>query len=417
MEEVSGKSPVSLITEELKEAERPLARTIETFYSLIARHYGNSLRVNEMTGYEERWDEARQRWTRFEDADEYRIKAFIESEYGLYSTQKTREALGWFFSDHRVNPLLETLCRLEWDGVPRITGFLHRVMKAEDTPYTRECSRLIFAGGIHRAFDPGCKFDEMIVLVGAQGSGKSTLVRWLNMDEQYFREIKTISGREGVEAMNGVWIGEMSELMAMDHARTAETVKAFLSCREDNIRPSYARHVRLFPRRCVFIGTTNNPQFLSDRTGNRRFYPVECHVSAGDLFARREEIMADIRRCWAEAVCLYREGRLLPHADERVRREILCAQENALEDDWRCGAVRQYLEQAKQPGDTVSVIELWHRALNYAPDKKPARRDSLAINRIMNSQPGWVRCPHPVSTPWGPQRGFLKNPPPPEQKK
>ena len=79
------------------------------------------------------------------------------------------------------------------------------------------------------------------------------------------------------------------------------------------------------------------------------------------------------------------------------------------------GAVRQYLEKARQAGDTVSVIELWHRALNYAPDKKPARRDSMAINRIMNSQPGWVRCPSPVSTPWGPQRGFLKSSPPPER--
>ena len=79
------------------------------------------------------------------------------------------------------------------------------------------------------------------------------------------------------------------------------------------------------------------------------------------------------------------------------------------------GAVRQYLEQTKQAGDTVSMIELWHQALNYAPDKKPARRDSMAINRIMNSQPGWVRCPSPVSTPWGPQRGFLKSSPPPER--
>lgn len=193
------------------------------------------------------------------------------------------------------------------------------------------------------------------------------------------------------------------------------TGTGILPCREDSVRPAYGRYVRLFPRRCVFIGTTNNPQFLSDRTGNRRFYPVECRTAAGDLHAHREEITAYIRQAWAEAVFLFREGCLPPYADEHILQEIRSAQETALEDDWRAGAIRQFLENRKnEEGDTVSVIELWHRALNYAEDKKPARRDSMDVNRIMNAMPGWTRCKSPVSTPWGPQRGFRRIRLPPE---
>ena len=309
-----------------------------------------------------------------------------------------------------MNPLLEILSKLEWDGKPRIEHFLTDVMKAEDSEYIRECSRLIFAGGIHRAYEPGCKFDDMIVLIGGQSAGKSTIVRWLNMEDEFFREIKTINGKEGIEAIRGVWIGEVAELMAMTRVKEAEAVKAYITSQEDSYRPPYGKHVQTIPRRCMFIGTTNNPQFLTDKTGNRRFYPVKCQSFAYKLYENEGIIKEYIRQAWAEAVHLYKEGKLQQYARKEVLEQIREAQEAAMEDDWRIGAIEQYLEDNKKSaGATVSVVELWHRALNEPDESKPARKDSIEITQIISNMPGWVQCPNLISTQWGRQKGYRKD--------
>ena len=384
--------------------------TIDNFYRLLTDHYGDKLRLNEMTGKPERWHKVTQRWREWTDADESDTRAYFETTYGMYSQAKLNDALQVYFNNHRVNPLIQILDGLEWDGKPRVEHFLHDVMKAEDSDYIRECSRLIFAGGIHRAYEPGCKFDDMIVLIGGQSAGKSTIVRWLNMEDTFFREIKTIAGKEGIEAIRGVWIGEVAELMAMTRVKEAEAVKAYITSQEDAYRPPYAKHVITVPRRCMFVGTTNNPQFLTDKTGNRRFYPVKCQSFAYRLYDNEKKVKEYIRQAWAEAVHLYKEGNLQPFAKKEVLDQIRAAQEAAMEDDWRIGAIEQYLEeQKKRAGSTVSVIELWHYALNEPDESKPSRKDSIEITQIITNIPGWIQCPNPIATKWGKQKSFRKD--------
>ena len=384
--------------------------TIDNFYKLITDHYGDKLRLNEMTGKPEWYDRNRKIWREWTDAQESEARAYFEGNYGMYSQAKLADALLIYFKDHKVNPLLDILNGLEWDGKPRVEHFLHDVMKAEDSEYIRECSRLIFAGGIHRAYEPGCKFDDMIVLIGDQSAGKSTIVRWLNMDDEFFREIKTINGKEGIEAIRGVWIGEVAELMAMTRVKEAEAVKAYITSQEDSYRPPYGKHVQTIPRRCMFIGTTNNPQFLTDKTGNRRFYPVKCNSRAYTMYDHEEEIQEYIRQCWAEAVHRYKAGDLQAYAKKEVLEQIRAAQAAAMEDDWRIGAIEQYLEdQKKMAGATVSVIELWHRALNEPEESKPTRKDSIEISQIISNMAGWIQCPNLISTQWGRQKGFRKD--------
>ena len=384
--------------------------TIDNFYKLITDHYGDKLRLNEMTGKPEWYDRNRKIWREWTDAQESEARAYFEGNYGMYSQAKLADALLIYFKDHRVNPLLDILNGLEWDGKPRVEHFLHDVMKAEDSEYIRECSRLIFAGGIHRAYEPGCKFDDMIVLIGDQSAGKSTIVRWLNMDDEFFREIKTINGKEGIEAIRGVWIGEVAELMAMTRVKEAEAVKAYITSQEDSYRPPYGKHVQTIPRRCMFIGTTNNPQFLTDKTGNRRFYPVKCNSRAYTMYDHEEEIQEYIRQCWAEAVHRYMAGDLQAYAKKEVLEQIRAAQAAAMEDDWRIGAIEQYLEdQKKMAGATVSVIELWHRALNEPEESTPTRKDSIEISQIISNMAGWIQCPNLISTQWGRQKGFRKD--------
>ena len=407
MAEEGQKSEVSLITDDVKAASLQIKPTINNFYSLISKHYGDKLRLNEMTGKPE--FKRNGSWREWTDAEESRMRSYFESTYSMYSQNKLQDALLIYFQNNKVNPLLNILEGLKWDGKPRVEQFLVDVMKADDNEYTRECSRLIFAGGIHRAYSPGCKFDDMIVLIGNQGGGKSTIVRWLNIEDQFYQEIKTINGKEGIEAIRGVWIGEVAELMAMTRVKEAEAVKAYITSQKDSYRPPYQKNVQTIPRRCVFIGTTNNPQFLTDKTGNRRFYPVQCHADGYKLLDNEKPVREYIRQAWAEAVQLYKEGNLQPFAKREVLDQIRAAQEAAMEDDWRIGAIEQYLEDVKKaPNSTVSVIELWHRALDEPAESKPSKGDSIAITQIITNVPGWVKSDKKVTTPWGRQKCFKK---------
>ena len=409
MAEEGAKSEVSLIPDG-NTAGLQIKPTIDNFYRLMTNHYGDKLRLNEMTGKPEFRRKSTEPWNEWTDAEESRMRAYFEKSYLMYSQSKMTDALLIYFQNHKVNPLLEILDKLEWDGRPRVEHFLRDVMKADDSDYVRECSRLIFAGGVHRAYRPGCKFDDMIVLIGSQAAGKSTIVRWLNMEEEFFREIKTISGKEGIEAIRGVWIGEVGELMAMTRVKEAEAVKAYITSQEDSYRPPYQKNVQTIPRRCVFIGTTNNPQFLTDKTGNRRFYPVKVNSFAYKLYDNEEAVREYIRQAWAEAVHMYREGQLQPFAKKEVLDQIRAAQEAAMEDDWRIGAIEQYLNDTKKMANaTVSVIELWHKALMEPEESKPTRKDSIEITQIISNMPGWVQCPKPIMTSWGKQRAFRKD--------
>ena len=406
MAEEGAKSGVSLLPDGDPKGLQ-IKPTIDNFVRLMTNHYGDNLRLNEMTGKPEYRRNGE--WREWTDTEESRMRSYFESTYSMYSQNKLSDALLIYFQNHKVNPLLQILEGLVWDGKPRVEQFLHDVMKVEDSEYTRECSRLIFAGGVHRAYRPGCKFDDMIVLIGGQGAGKSTIVRWLNIEDQFYQEIKTIAGKEGIEAIRGVWIGEVAELMAMTRVKEAEAVKAYITSQKDSYRPPYQKNVQTIPRRCVFIGTTNNPQFLTDKTGNRRFYPVRCGADGYKLLDHEEEVRAYIRQAWAEAVHLYKEGKLQPFARKEVLEQIRAAQEAAMEDDWRIGQIEQYLEDTKKkPNDTVTVIELWHRALNNPDEIKPTRKDSIEITQIITNIPGWVACANPVRTTWGRQKAFKK---------
>ena len=384
--------------------------TIFLFRHLLEINYSKVLRFNILTGRQEYFDRQEQVWQEWTDVNDAQLRLWFQSNYGLYHEKMLRDALQIHFEVHSVNPLTDLLDSLVWDGKSRITCFLHDILGCDDTAYYREVSRLIFAGGIHRAYRPGCKFDDMIVLVGEQGGGKSTIVRWLNMDDSFFREIKVITGKESCEILRGVWIAEVAELMAMTRVKESEAVKAYITAQEDSYRPPYARYVQTIPRRCTFIGTTNNPLFLSDRTGNRRFYPVACKANGYDVLEKESEIREYISQCWAEALYLFRKDELPPYADKSVISAIRQKQEAAMEDDWRVGAISQYLESVKRsPKDTVSIIELWHCALNVAEEIKPCRKDSIEISQIVLSLGGWKRAESTTMTRWGKQRYYVKD--------
>ena len=326
---------------------------------------------------------------RWVDADDAAAIEHIESTYGLYDRQKYQYAFRQRMRSLTFHPVKEELESIQWDGEPRIEKFLFDWMGAEDTPYTREASRLIFAGGINRLYEPGCKFDYLIVLIGAnQGEGKSTIVRWLALSDRWFGEVTVFEGKEAVEQLQGVWICEVSEMLAFHRAREQEMIKSFLSRPTDRYRRPYAERIEELPRQSILIGTTNNRNFLVDKTGNRRYVPVEVHMDAAQLYYLEKPCKEYIRQCWAEALSLYREGKLPPVADLHLRDAFRAAQEASMEEDWRVGAIEAYVEKASE-GHYFCVREVARNALVLGDEKPrdPTRAESREISQILDRIP------------------------------
>ena len=286
------------------------------------------------------------------------------------------------------HPIKEKLSYITWDGTPRIHNFLYKCMAADNSAYTREVSRLIFAGGIHRLYNPGCKFDDMPVLIGTrQGEGKSTIVRWLNMSDEHFTEVTEFEGQRAIESLEGAWICEVSELLAMTKSKDVEAVKSFITRQNDRYRMPFDRRVSEHKRKCIFIGTTNKEQFLTDKTGNRRFYPVRVYQQGNNLYNKEKQVREYIEQCWAEALVLYEKGELKPYADPDMSELFRKKQLEATQDDYRIGMIRDFLETKEE----VCIPMLWHEALKMRSDLKPTRKDSNEIALIMQSMEGWIR--------------------------
>lgn len=383
------------------------ALTIENFTAVLQGdgRLKDLFLYNELSNTPERLENGiPRRWT---DEDDSWLRGYIEQKYHLYSPQKLDDALRIRFSQKRYHPVRDKILSLNWDGKPRIKRLLIDWMKADDCQYSEEVSRLIFAGGIHRVFNPGCKFEDMAVLIGKkQGEGKSTFVRWLAMEDRFFREVNEIDGQRGIEAVEGAWICEVSELLALKRTKEVEAAKSYFSRQVDTYRKPFDRRITENPRQCIFIGTTNTAEFLTDKTGNRRYYPVVCNNSGRDLFDRKEELKAYIEQCWAEAYQLFLQDKLPPVLDKSLIEEVQYHQESALEDDYRIGMITQYLND-KQDGEYTCIIELWERALGETV--KPTRKDSNEISLIMQNLPGWVKLGSPKRTSrWGVQRCWVK---------
>ena len=342
------------------------------------------------------------KYRKWEDADDSFCRCHVEEKYHIHSKDKIDDAFRQLLKKRQYHPIKEAIEHIIWDGVERLPYMLSKWLKCEDTAYTREVSRLIFAGGIHRLYEPGCKFDEMAVLIGKkQGEGKSTFVRWLAIKDEFARDVCEFEGQRGIEAIEGAWICEVSELLALTKTKEQEAIKAYLTRVNDSYRKPFDRRVTENHRQCIFIGTTNKEQFLTDKTGNRRFYPVVCNQTGYELFDSEKECRTDILQCWAEAKVKYEAGTLKAYADRTLIDDIKEAQQQAAEDDYRVGMVEKYLAP-KNKEDVVCVIELWYKALGNE-NNKPSRKDSNELSLIMGNIDGWEKIRKVRRTEYGPQ--------------
>lgn len=328
----------------------------------------------------------RRMWT---DNDDASLRCDIEERYGLYNIQKYMDAFNSVIKTRTYHPLKELIEHEEWDGVPRIDTFLTDILKCDKNDYSREVSRMIFYGGISRLYKPGCKFDYMPIFIGKQGTYKSTIVNWLALHDDYAGDINTIEGKDALDNIQGRWICEFSELLALVRTKDVEAMKSFITKSVDKYRTAYAKRTAEFPRQCIFIGTTNDVQFLSDKTGNRRYLPIVIHLERGELDGKEEYVRNYILQCWREALVLYKENKTYLTIPNKYYQDVLAAQEDAVEDDPKMGIMLDYLDK-KKVGERVCTVEIFTNCFNNLR-KNFNRLEAKEISRMLSSLPDWER--------------------------
>jgi predicted P-loop ATPase len=290
---------------------------------------------------------------------------------------------------------------------------------------------------VARVFEPGKKFDSILVLNGPQGAGKSTLFSLLG--KEWYSDslsIADMKDKTAAEKLQGYWILELGELAGIRKV-DVETVKSFITRTDDKFRQSYGVNVESHPRTNIIVGSTNTESgFLRDITGNRRFWPV--HITGKGKHNAWE--LKEIDQVWAEAIQRYREGEeLFLKGDVAV--EAYKAQQESMEADDREGIIIEYLEKllpenwakmdlyqrrsflngsefddigavGNEERDKVCIMEIWCEC--FGKERQNLRRtDSYEIEGILNRIGGWKKMDSNKSGKtyyplYGPQRTFLK---------
>ncbi len=363
------------------------------------------------------------------DSDDANLRHYLERNYKIMGKEKIRDAVKVVANRHAFHPVKEYLASCEWDSVERVDTLLIDYLGAEDTPYTRAVTHKTLVAAIARVYEPGCKFDYMLTLSGAQGIGKSTLFDRLG-GNWFSDSLTSVSGKESYEQLQGVWIMEMGELSALKKSEV-EATKQFLSKREDRYRKAYGERVEQFPRQNIFIGTTNEKQFLRDDTGGRRFWVVDLiNKAKHNLFEELDK--ETVRQIWAEARTYYELGEDLV-LDPELEEEAKAIQEAHGEDSPKVGMILQYLDTLlpkdwdnmdlyqrrgflegdnfSAPGegevlrDKVCAAEIWCEVYGKKQGDL-TNYEAKEINKILDKIPGWIK--QKSSSRFGKMYGFQR---------
>lgn len=365
-------------------------------------------------------------WT---DSDDAGLRLYAETQLGFRTKDLIEDALRDHLARHSYHPVRDYLRGLVWDGKPRVDTLLIDYLGAEDTEYTRTVTRKTLVAAVARVMTPGVKKDEMLILGGPQGIGKSTL--WSILGGAWFTDALTsFDGKDASELIQGIWIAEIGELEALNKS-DANRVKQFISQQHDRYRAAYGRRAEEHPRQCIFVGTTNDDAYIRDATGGRRYWPVNVSGRAArsvwqDLPAVRDQV-------WAEAYVDWQLGEALT-LDARIAAEAVKQQEAHRDVSPWAGPIARWLDR-KVPSDwlkwdslqramywggntanvgdlierdRVCALEVWVECLG-GDMKRFSRRDAAEINNILAGLPGWYRPHSPIRCgPYGIAKGFCR---------
>lgn len=248
-----------------------------------------------------------------QDRDDTNIRLFLSKEWKVETSENTIASIVTTLAfENAFHPVRRYLQGLKWDGKSRLDTWLVDYMGAtDDSKYLTQVGRKTLVGAVARVMKPAIKWDYMLILEGAQGLGKSRTVKALASEDWFVDNLGDIENKDVVQSMRGRWIIEIGELATMDRA-SSNALKNFISREFDVNRQAYGRRSQQYDRQCIFIGTTNENEYLKDATGARRFWPVNCTKS------EVQKITEDRDQLWAEAYYLFANGEALYIDDKEV---------------------------------------------------------------------------------------------------
>ena len=379
------------------------------------------------------WKQIKSGWS---DADMACAKLYFERVYKIWSPLKFKDALLAVTSSERVyHPIKEYFKTLKWDKVSRLDTLLVDYLGAKDNIFVREVTRKTFCAAVTRIFEPGKKFDSILVLCGPQGIGKSTL--FSKLGKEWYSDSLSLcdmKDKTAAEKLQGYWLLELGELAGIKKV-DVEVIKSFISRTDDKFRKAYGVNVESNPRSNIIVGTTNSEGgFLRDITGNRRFWPV---MVSGNSNLKPWDLK-DVDQIWAEALYRYEQGEEL-YLKGDVSKMAKIAQQEAMESDDREGIILDYLETLLPTNwnemtlyerraylnnkelieskgivrkSEICIMEIWCECF-FRERQDLKRTDSYEIEGILNRIGGWERMTSNKSGKirfeiYGPQRAFVR---------
>lgn len=321
-------------------------------------------------------------WTQFTDADYVLMREHLErNDFDPIGKEQIRDAVLTVAAEHSFDSAILWLQSLPRDGARRCETFLSDYLGAEDTPYVRAVSLYLWSALAGRVMDPGCQADMTPILIGAQGSGKTSAVRALVPAMQFFCSVSFHESDDNLaRKMRGKIVAEIGELRGLG-TKEIEAIKDFISRTHEEWVPKYREFSTQFPRRLLFVGTTNKDQFLADDTGNRRWLPVK--VGKTNLAALRR----DAALLWAEARDLHCAGGVRWQDADRLAAEV--HDEHTIADPWE-GRIEAWLRSTDIDGRPIAdrpyllTADVLIEGLRFEA-RQISRREEMRVGSVLRA--------------------------------
>jgi predicted P-loop ATPase len=356
-------------SDDKEEIPRPaLARR----YEAVKRIVGDRLKLNALTKELELNNQPL-------EIEELQLNLAVKNGVNLPDNQAGK-ILGAIGKENAYNPVVEYLQRvrnLHGDNTEHL-DFLCKGYLSSGTPLHNTYLRKFLIAAVARAFQPGCKVDTALILQGKQGIGKSSFFKVLASEDWFDDSLGNVSDKDERLKLHKVWFCEWAELESIFKRRDISQVKAFLTSSRDLVRPPYGRSVVSFARTSVIVGSTNENEFLSDSTGNRRFWviPVKTKINLKKLATERDQI-------WAAAVAAYEKSESWWLTDQEEEFSSALVSEFQIKDPWQA-AIESYVATLPK----VTTSEIINQCLKL-PIERQTRGDEMRVANVLK-QLGWV---------------------------
>lgn len=345
------------------------------------------------------------------------VKVYFESVLGVaFSNQAMLDGMETFFSERSYNPVMEYMERAasNWDGRKRINQMLQVYLGAEDIDLVSKIAEMWLVGAVAKVYDPYAKFDYVLDLVGGQGVGKTSLLQKLG-GEWYTDAVTDFANKDNYDIMLKALIVNDDEMVASNRMSFAET-KAFISKTSLRFRKPYMKRTEEFAKNFVLARTTNQKEYLKDKTGERRFLSVMADTSRQKKHPMEIE-PETVEQIWGEAVTIYKTGADLmfdKETEERLeiyREKFMYRDEVELQvleylgmpipDNWSSWSIQQQHQYTSKYFDNSSEFEAGTKKLEKVSTREMMynlfmrnsndKKLSTKINMIMDNHPGWEK--------------------------